>query len=162
MIRQRVSGLLALAGLLTLLGCSPVTVSTGTSPSADFSKLHTFAWEPNPQMEGNLDDSIAGQQIHAAVNQALEARGFRPAAGAPPDFLVDYRVKTQQESQVFGGRWNVEQFNYTMGTLMVALVDPKSKLFLWQGTAQGVVDPGGQPTPEIQTSVQKMFAKFPS
>ena len=159
---RRVRGFYAVAALLTLIGCSSVTVSTGTSPSADFAKLHTFAWEPNPQMNGTLDNSIAGQEIHAAVNQALEAHGFRPAAGAPPDFLVDYRVRTRQESQLFGGRWDVQQYNYTVGTLMVALVDPKSKLFLWQGNAQGVIDPGGQPSPEIKTAVQKMFAEFPS
>jgi hypothetical protein len=159
---DRVTGLFAVVALLALIGCSPVTVSTETSPTADFSTLHTFAWEPNPQEGGTVDDSIAGQNIHAAIEQALEARGFRPAAGQPPDFLVDYRVKTQNESQVFGGRWNVQQYNYTLGTLMVALVNPETKLFLWQGTAEGVVDPGGQTTPDIQQSVQKMFANFPS
>ncbi len=146
-----------------LIGCSPVSVSTGTSPTADFAKLHTFAWEPNPQMGGTLDDSIAGQDIHAAVEQALEARGFRPAAaGEAPDFLVDYHVRLQHESEIEGGRWSVSQFNYTEGTLMVALVDPESKLFLWQGNAQGIVDPGGAPAGDIQTAVQKMFANFPS
>jgi Domain of unknown function (DUF4136) len=154
--------LYALAILLMLVGCSPVTVSTGASPTADFAKLHTYTWEPNPQMGGTLDDSIAGQEIHAAVDQALQARGFQPAAGEPPDFLVDYHVKERHESEITGGRWNVEQFNYTEGTLMVALVDPKSKLFLWQGTAQGVVNDAGESSKEIQTAVQKMFADFPS
>ncbi len=154
--------LYAVAILLMLVGCSPVTVNTGASPTADFAKLHTYAWEPNPQMGGTLDDSIAGQEIHAAVDQALEARGFRPAAGEPPDFLVDYHVKERHESEITGGRWNVEQFNYTEGTLMVALVDPKSKLFLWQGNAQGVVSAGGESAKDIQAAVDKMFAKFPS
>jgi hypothetical protein len=154
--------LCAVALALALIGCNPVTVSTGTSPTADFAKLHTFAWEPNRQMGGNLDDSLAGQQIHAAVNNALEARGFRPANGQPPDFLVDYHVKLQNESEITGGRWNIEQYHYTDGTLLVALVDPKSKLFLWQGTAESVVDPAGPSSEQIQTAVQKMFAQFPS
>jgi hypothetical protein len=158
----RALGLCAVAALSTLLGCSPVTVNTSTSPTADFADLHTFAWEPNRQMGGTLHDSIAGQEIHAAINQALEAHGFRPAAGQPPDFLVDYHVRTQEQSEIVGGRWNVEQFHYTVGTLMVALVDPKTSLDLWQGNAQGVVDSAGQPTPDIKTSVQKMFADFPS
>jgi Domain of unknown function (DUF4136) len=152
----------AVALLLMLIGCNPVTVSTGTSPTADFTNLHTYAWEPNPQMGGTLDDSIAGQEIHAAVNDALEARGFRPAAGAPPDFLVDYHVTERNESEITGGRWNVEEFHYTEGTLLVALVDPKSKLFLWQGTAESVVDTGGPSSEQIQQAVQKMFADFPS
>jgi Domain of unknown function (DUF4136) len=159
---NRMTGLYAVAALLTLIGCSPVTVDSSMSPTADFATLHTFAWEPNAQMGGTLDDSIAGQEIHAAVNQALQERGFRPAAGQPPDFLVDYHVRLQHESEITGGRWNVEQFNYTEGTLMVALVDPKTKLFLWQGNAQGLVDPSGETAKDIQTGVQKMFANFPS
>ncbi len=154
--------LYAVAILLMLTGCNPVTVNTGASPTADFAKLHTYAWEPNPQMGGTLDNTISGQAIHSAVDQALQARGFRPAAGDPPDFLVDYHVKEQHELEITGGRWNVEQFNYTEGTLMVALVDPRSKLFLWQGTAEGVVNPGGELSQDIQAAVQKMFAKFPS
>jgi hypothetical protein len=151
--------------VLLLIGCSPVSVSTSTAPGADFSTLHTYAWEPNPQMHGTLDDSIAGQDIHAAVNQALEARGFQPAAGQPPDFLVDYRVKLQQESEIEGGRWQMEEYRYTEGSLIVALVDPKSKLFLWRGAAQAVADPsasGATQQQDIQTAVQKMFANFPS
>ncbi len=154
--------LYAIAILVMLAGCNPVSVNTGASPTADFANLHTYAWERNPQMGGTLDDSIAGQEIHGAVDQALQARGFRPAAGDPPDFLVDYHVKEQNELEISGGRWNVEQFNYTEGTLMVALVDPKSKLFLWQGTAEGVVAPGGELAKDIQAAVQKMFANFPS
>jgi hypothetical protein len=67
-------------------------VGTSTAPGADFSTRLTYAWEPNPQIGGSMDESIAGQDIHAAVNQALEARGVRLADGQPPDFLVDYRV----------------------------------------------------------------------
>jgi hypothetical protein len=152
----------AVALLLALIGCNPITVNTGASPTADFANLHTYAWEPNPQMGGTLDDSIAGQAIHSTVNDALEAHGFRPAAGAPPDFLVDYHVTERHESEITGGRWNVDEFHYTEGTLMVALVDPKSKLFLWQGNAEGVVNSGGVSSQEIQKAVQKMFANFPS
>jgi hypothetical protein len=61
---------------VALVGCSPVTVSTSAAPGADFSTRHTYAWEPNPQMGGTLDDSIAGQDIHAAVNQALQTHGW--------------------------------------------------------------------------------------
>ena len=159
---RQVRGLCMVAALLALTGCSSMTASSSASPTADFSNLHTFAWEPNWQNDGMLDQSIAGQEIHAAVNEALEAHGFRPAAGEAPDFLVDYRVRTRNESEVFGRRWNVQQYNYTVGTLMVALVDPKTELFLWQGNAEGIVDPAGATAKDIRPAVQKMFADFPS
>jgi hypothetical protein len=154
----------AIALLFALVGCSPVTVRSA-APGADFSTRHTYAWEPNPQMGGTLDDSIAGQDIHVAVNQALEARGFQPADGQAPDFLVDYHVTLQRQTQIEGGgRWGwVSTYNYTEGTLIVALVDPSTKLFLWRGDTQAVVSPsGGAEQQNIQTAVQKMFANFPS
>jgi hypothetical protein len=83
--------------LLILIGCAPVSVNTSTPPNADLSTRHTFAWEPNGQMGGELDGLIAGQ-IHAAVDDALETHGFRHAAGEAPDMLVDYHVRLQNES----------------------------------------------------------------
>jgi hypothetical protein len=151
--------------LLLPLGCSPVTVNTSTAPSEAFSTRHTYAWETNPQIGGALDDLIVGQDIHAAVNQALEARGFRRADGEPPDFLVDYRVKLHSESEIEGSRWQMEEHRYTEGTLFVALVDPKSKLILWRGAAEAAVDPstdGAGQWQDIHNAVRQMLANFPS
>lgn len=163
--RDWVTGLFAAIVLLVLIGCAPVTVSTSAAPGADFSTRHTFAWEPNRQMGGNMDNSIAGQEIHAAVDEALEAHGFRPAEGQPPDMLVDYHVRLQNESEIEGGRWQVQEYHYTEGTLIVALADPETKRELWRGAAQQLVDPsasGDKQAQDIRNAVQKMFANFPS
>jgi hypothetical protein len=51
-----------------------------------------------------------------------------------------------------------------VGTLIVALVDPETKRFLWRADAQGIVDPsasGDKQAQDIRNAVQKMFAKFP-
>jgi uncharacterized protein DUF4136 len=162
---DRNTGLWPVALLLILIGCAPATVSTSTAPNADLSTRHTFAWEPNGQMGGELDDSIAGQNIHAAVNDALEAHGFRPAAGQLPDMLVDYHVRLQNESEIEGGRWQVQEYQYTVGTLIVALVAPETKRFLWRADAQGTVDrsaSGDNQAQDIRNAVQKMFANFPA
>lgn len=162
---DRNTGLCTVATLLILIGCAPVTVNASTAPNADLSARHTFAWEPNGQMAGELDDSIGGQNVHAAVNDALEAHGFRPAAGEAPDMLVDYHVRLQNESEIEGGRWLVQEYHYTVGTLIVALVDPKTKRFLWRADAQGIVYPsasGDKQAQDIRAAVQKMFANFPA
>jgi hypothetical protein len=129
-----------------------------------------FQWT-NPHAFIELD-AEGGRHWSIELNSPnnLKRQGWSRAALKPGDkvtlrmspFLVDYHVRTQEQSEIVGGRWNVEQFHYTVGTLMVALVDPKTSLDLWQGNAQGVVDSAGQPTPDIKTSVQKMFADFPS
>jgi hypothetical protein len=107
----------------------------------------------------------ARQDIHAAVNEALQAHGFRPAAGQPPDMLIAYHVRLRNESEIEGFRWQVQEYHYTEGTLIVALVDPESKRFLWRGAAEQLVDPsasGDKQAQDIRNAVQKMFANFPS
>ena len=147
--------------------CSNVAINTELAPNANFAGRRTYAWLPNPQMGGAVDSSIAGQYIHADVDQALQAHGFQPAGGQPPDMLVDYRVIVRQQMDIEGGPgWGgVSTYHYTQGTLIVALTDPRSGLFLWRGVAQGIVDPQGANSsrPEnIQSAIQKMFAQFPN
>ncbi len=164
--RTRGAASLLVAGLFAA-ACSNVAVNTELAPGANFAGRQTYAWLPNPQMGGELDASIAGQYIHADVDQALQAHGFRPSGGQPPDMLVDYRVVLRQQMDIEGGPgWGgVSTYHYTEGTLVVALTDPRTSLFLWRGVAQGIVDPGagGSSRPEnIQSAVQKMFANFPN
>ena len=156
-----------LAAAVFASACSNVAVNTELAPNANFAGRRTYAWLPNPQMGGAVDSSIAGQYIHADVDQALQAHGFQPAGGQPPDMLVDYRVIVRQQMDIEGGPgWGgVSTYHYTQGTLIVALTDPRSGLFLWRGVAQGIVDPQGANSsrPEnIQSAIQKMFAQFPN
>lgn len=156
-----------LAGLFVEVGCSNVMVNTELAPNASFTGRKTYAWMPNPQLDGALDASISGQYIHADVDHALQGHGFLPADGQRADMVVDYRVMLRQQMEIAGGPgWSgVSSYNYTQGTLIVALTDPQSGLFLWRGIAQGIVDPqgGDASRPEnIQSAVQQMFAKFPN
>lgn len=144
-----------------------INVNMEAAPNADFAARKTYAWQPNPQMGGQMDMSIAGQQIRAAVDQALQAKGFQQAAdGQMVNMLVDYRVVMRQQTELEGGvGWGgIQTYNYTTGTLIVILVDPSSGRFLWRGVAQSMVDPGNSGTGQgqnIQASIQKMFANFP-
>jgi len=159
--------LAATALVVGLSACSGVSVSTERAPNADFTARKTFAWVPNPQDGGQVDTSIAGQRIHAEVDQALRAHGFAPAGGQPPDMLVDYRVILQERTELTGGPgWGgIQTYNYTQGTLILMLKDPKDGLVLWRGVAEGTVPSAAGATGEnskIPVAVQEMFAKFPN
>ena len=156
-----------LAATLVGSACSNVAVSTQVAPDANLAGRRSYAWVPNPQMGGEVDASIAGQYIHADVDQALQAHGFSPSGGQPPDVLVEYRVMLREQMEIAGGPgWGgISSYNYTQGTLIVALTNPQTGLFLWRGVAQGIVDPPGEGAshPEnIQAAIQKMFEKFPN
>jgi Domain of unknown function (DUF4136) len=71
----------------------------------------------------------------------------------------------QNESEIKGDRWQVQEYHYTVGTVSVALAEPDSKQFLWRGGAQGILDPsasGDKQAQDIRDAVQKMFADFPT
>jgi hypothetical protein len=165
--RRGLAATALLAGLGLVAACSGVSVSTERAPNADFTGRHTFAWVPNPQDNGQVDASIAGQRIHAEVDQALRAHGFTPAGTQPPDMLVDYRVILQERTEVTGGPgWNsVQTYNYLKGTIIVMLKNPKDGLVLWRGVAEGTVPSIAGASGEdskIPVAIQEMFAKFPN
>ena len=166
-VLHRLAATALLAGLGLLAACSGISVSTERAPNADFAARKTFAWVPNPQDGGKLDASIAGQRIHAEVDQALRAHGFTPAGSQPPDMQVDYRVILQERTELAGGPgWGgMQTYNYINGTLIVMLKDPKDGLVLWRGIAEGIVPSVAGATGEnskIPTAIQEMFAKFPN
>ena len=166
-VLHRLAATALLAGLGLLAACSGISVSTERAPNADFAARKTFAWVPNPQDGGKLDASIAGQRIHAEVDQALRAHGFTPAGALPPDMLVDYRVILQERTELTGGPgWGgIQTYNYTTGTFILMLENPKDGFVLWRGIAEGTVPSVGGATGEdskIPMAVQKMFATFPN
>lgn len=166
-VARRAIAMLSSALLFVAVACSNVAVNTELAPGADLAGRKTYAWVPNPQMGGALDASIAGQEIHADVDQALQAHGYQPAGAQAPDMLVDYRVILRQQMDIQGGPgWGgVSTYNYTEGTLIVALTNPQDGYFLWRGIAQGIVDPTGSGSAQgqdIQSAIQQMFAKFPN
>ena len=166
-VKRSLAATALLAGVGVLAACTGVSVSTERAPNADFTGRKTFAWVPNPQDGGQVDASIAGQRIHAEVEQALRAHGFTPAGGQPPDMLVEYRVILQERTQVEGGPgWGgITTYNYTQGTIIVMLTNPKDGLVLWRGVAEGSVPSMAGATGEdskIPIAIQEMFARFPN
>ncbi len=114
------------------------------------------------------------QRVGAAVEAQLKAKGYVPAEGAP-DFLVATYVGQLSRIQVtdwgygYGPRaaWyggGVDVYQYEEGSLIVDIVDARSKRLVWRGTATAIVDPGATPeerTERIQEAVAKVFKDFP-
>ncbi|MFD2573414.1 DUF4136 domain-containing protein [Spirosoma soli] len=60
------------------------------------------------------------------------------------------------------GGWNqTYQENYTQGTLLVDLIDARTKQLLWRGSAQGVVDSPKRLDRQIARGVRKIMKDYP-
>lgn len=102
---------------------------------------------------GNLSD----QRIIAAINTQLESRGLVAAPKDQAEVWVSYHVVTQDRTKVssyntmnsyggyghgygsyYGGGWGtspeVRVRQYTNGTLLIDLINPKTNKTVWRGT----------------------------
>lgn len=166
----------AMLGAIAVAPCHARKVDVYQAKGVDMSRHKTYEWLP-PRIlasSGIVEgDSEATPVIKAAVNRELQARGFRevPSGG-------DLQVATfalaesvpQLEAVVFPGspamdfatpiatmgRYNRE------GTLVVNLIDPRTRKSAWAGMArENLKNKPGAGREKIPHAAAKLFEKFP-
>jgi hypothetical protein len=182
-LRNRIAAWsVALCGL-ALGGCATVSVSTDFDRAVDFSRYHTFQIVGGHLMhEGVPDDgnTLVKGRIEAALRAGLQARGLREAQ-ADADLNVGYyggaRTRTEIEGMpaygpgpgfgpFWGPGWWGPTYNdwwartYNEGTLIIDLVDARTKRLIWRAYAQTEIE---VPVSEqkIREAVDKAFQNFP-
>src|SRR5688572_23718279 len=73
----------ALLVLPLAAACAPISVTDDYDTQTDFTKLRTYAWHVAPAGAPAVD-SLTQQRIVRAVDDALEAKGFRKADSGTP------------------------------------------------------------------------------
>jgi hypothetical protein len=158
--------------LALVVACSSVSTNYDYDTSYDFSKLRSYRWADIPSRSDA--DPLVVQRVGTAVEAQLKAKGFVPAEGAP-DFLVATYVGRRTRIQVtdwgyaYGPHagWYgrpVDVYEYEEGSLIVDVVDARTRRLAWRGTAIGIVDPGATPegkTERINEAVAKILEQFP-
>ena len=171
---------LLIAILLVLLGAMSVSaqkVSVGADPAVDLTKYKTYAWakvaSTNP---------IANEIVVSAVDSQLAAKGLRKV-DTDPELTVVVFGSTESDIHVSNPSWapslnsiatgvavGSQSWLVTKGTLVVDILDTKTKNSLWRGTAKETLERG--PTGDkakdaktvekpIRNAVKKMFKQFP-
>jgi hypothetical protein len=175
------SNILLAAIMLAVLGCAPsITVKQDYDKEANFAALKTFAWLPMPvdpaagvksAMERN---SLLDKRIKQSVDAQLAAKGYQVDVNNP-DFVVTYHTGAEDKVNVtdwgygYGryGAWHgggVDVYQYTEGTLILDVIDWKSKQLVWRGFAQGTIDPDApseKREQKLNEAVTRMLANFP-
>jgi hypothetical protein len=156
-----------------LFACSSVSTNFDYDTGYDFTKLKSYRWA-TVASRGDANPLIA-QRVTAAVDAQLKAKGYAAASGQP-DFLVAAHLGRQSKIQVtdwgyaygphagwYGGG-GVDVYQYEEGSLIVDIVDARTKQLEWRGTATSILDPDATPeerTQRINEAVAKIFEKFP-
>jgi hypothetical protein len=163
-------------------GCSTVKVQTDYDPGADFARLQSYAWLPDPRPptgDPRIDSTLLDSRIRSAVDSQLATRGFRQVSPDQADFLVAYHVALETKLDVdtihhgygYGrGRWyggvstSTRVSEYEQGTLLLDFVDPKTRQLLWRGSASARLRSKSSPEKSqerVNQAVAAMLKRFP-
>lgn len=165
---MRLVRLLVFLGLVGFGSAAIAGVEVDFDTTVDFSKYSTYAWDkgtpaPRPHVE---------EWIVAAIERELEAKGLQKTDAASADLLVASYALAHADPSIGGyyysPTWDVGVFvsdiqDFTVGTLMVELVDHGMNLLVWRGSATKTlgVDDMNRLEQKIDKVTRKMFKKFP-
>ena len=166
--------LLLLAALLCFMTSvvSAQTVYTNSSPNANFSAYHTYAWgqQSNPNQ---IASSFLAQEAQNQINIQLQSKGLKIVKEEEnPDLIVVISggMKTQTSynawgmREIGGGMGGITPEQNVIGTLIVDLYDVKAKEMVWRGVGQNTLNESNSPKnmQMVDKAVAKMFKKYPS
>jgi len=192
--RTRTTSPIAL--LITLFAAAAVAGGCNTTPKVayqfdsktDFATLKTYAVEPtnSPVLDLRmLNGKPMKETIQQSIEQALQARGLRPATAAAPDILVRWTASMQYE-QVSGDMGtpgvNIEPDDPDTGAILdsgggegvpsqlaeggikIDLISTQAKHVVWRGIVAAVLR-SDQPDPKrvarLNAALAELFANYP-
>jgi hypothetical protein len=182
---RKIRRLAIAGGLLLAAACAGQQATTDYSPSTSFSQYRSFALVMPPD---SGSQQLLDQRVRNAVEAQLLAKGLIQTDRESADLFVGYGMVDKTHTRIYsyndgwgwGGRWGWRYWRwgvawpmtvqrqvetYTDGTVVVNLVDAKTKQVVWEGEVPGVLPlPVSSPTgatEKINAAVVKLFTKYP-
>jgi hypothetical protein len=160
---------LGLAMCLFAIAASAQSVQSDFDRSTNLSKLKTFtfAGEIHRVNRQSSTDLMNDQRIMAALDRKLVSSGYVRQDEGLADFKVVYMVASRNRFALreynygplrFGSR-DINVDRYTEGSLIVDIIDTKTKQIVWRGQASGAVDLDSIDK-KITKSVDKLVNQF--
>ena len=147
-------------------------VETDFNESVDFSAFKTYSWRVarGSKKQDAANNPIADNRIRTAIAAQMAKKGFTEAESGG-DVLVTYRVTTKDKREsermpsmsrrgAYGGSTRTTR-EYTQGTLLIDILDGKSKELIWRATCKDSVNDVAKFEKRLGEDVDKVFKKFP-
>lgn len=172
---------------LALAACAGSRVATDYDRSVQFGALQTFAWlDPvvDDVDDPVLDSQLLTRKVQRSVSDALIQRGYsRTEHAADADFLVTYHAASRERlrdrggfsiglgigrpwrhgysSMYVGDSYFPRIEGYQEGTLIIDVLDAKTRDLLWRGWVRNTVDARNYTDEAIAMAVNEIIAEFP-
>jgi hypothetical protein len=152
--------------VFTLMSCATISVRTDYDHEADFDKYQTFKWMPDPKKRVGRDktDSLLDKRIRRAVEREMETKGYRFVKRSKTDAGIVYHIAVRNKVDIdrygyWGRRVHVRR--YKEGSIIIDIVDTKTKELVWRGVAQGTVSYLQGDPERVNEAVSKIFEEYP-
>ena len=186
---MRITRFFTAAAALSLAACASLPeVRTVVSPDGGIGSLHTFSVLPVPRHVGRgkwsnapmLENSGSNRALRNALVQGFASRGYA-VVDSNPDFAVAYYAATSDKLDImrwdYGYAWwprwwrgwgqmgpvgPMEATEYAKGTVVVDVIDPRTRDLLWRG--KGLAPVSGDERAyerDLQKTVTAILAGFP-
>ena len=158
-----------------VVSCSSVDVTTDYDREANFAQYKSFDWmeRHNPREGGPsaLNNPLTLKNIKSSIERELIAKGIRPDE-TNPDMLIAVHTGVQDKVDVERhgyryGRWGRRVGTYTTverykeGSIVVDVVDAKSKEMVWRGVAKDVLSKAESRLEYVDESMKALFKEYP-
>ncbi len=155
--------------------CSTASVGSDSDPVANFLGYRSFALLERPTANPNslLDQNPpAVLQIEASITRELTTKGFRQQNPASADLLVAYhggengKVNVHRWGYSYGprkwyGKRRLPERSYKSGTLVIDIIDARSRQLIWRGSRAGVISSPQSTRKHVDKAVEKILRDFP-
>jgi hypothetical protein len=153
--------------LLLVVGCSSMSINHDFDPAIDFTKYGSYAWGDGPASASDQTDHV----IRSAVDSEMAAKGIFKSTGGQPDLLIAYYGSLQDRYDVTTrgyAYWRgypvakeASTSRFTVGSLVIDIVDARANQLVWQGWASDAADDAGRNEDLAREAVSKILADFP-
>lgn len=168
-----------LFAMVLLVGCASTPdervtlVSVGSAPHAA-AGMRTYSWHPEATLvpeDGRLDADVLEAELRSAIRSVMQARGYQLVEPGLADRHVAYAIgltsvlDSEQLRRTFGFDPGAPFDDQTHGTLVIAIVAPRTDTPLYRASMQAVVHPGASASrrqARIQGAVETLLATLPA
>jgi hypothetical protein len=128
--------------------------------NVDFTKFKTYSWTKGQPSFYNAIDA----KIISSVDKELAALGMSQASSGPGDVVVTYSSLTRTDVNLKAkADPNGKQPQYSVGTLVVAFLDPGSRKRLLRLRIDKPIEAQAEKVEAvIDEAVAEMFSKYPT
>ncbi|WP_460640041.1 DUF4136 domain-containing protein [Larkinella harenae] len=181
--------IMLLSGLVLIIwSCSPVTVDYNSK--VNFNKYKTYAWMDSDVQAGKNPayyNDLATQNVENTVDDKLTEKGLTRNE-SKPDLLIGYHFFVEKKTRtvndpnpLYGpfygwGRWgwrgwgpawwgwggnSTRQEQYNEGTVVVDMVDAKTRKLVWRGAVENAINEPTRIASQLPKDIDRILEKYP-